>query len=84
MSAARLSYLTILFSFLMLTLALMVIHEISESIFKIIIEYALGFLIPFSFLIALPTPIIFAKIKTDEINDQIQNKLEEKNKPHAQ
>ena len=38
-----------------------------------IIEITLGFLIPFTFLMSLPIPIILSNFKSDQMNQGIKN-----------
>lgn len=69
----RLAYLTILFFLYMITLALMVFIEIEDCVTQtMIIGKTLGFLIPLTFLVSLPIPIVLSKFKLDQMNQDIK------------
>ena len=73
-NASRLAYLKLLFFLYMFTLALMVFIEMEECVHQtMIIEITLGFLIPFTFLMSLPIPIILSNFKSDQMNQGIKN-----------
>jgi len=73
-NASRLAYLNLLFFLYMFTLALMVFIETAECMPQsMIIRITLGFLIPFTFLVSLPIPIILSNFKSDQMNESINN-----------
>lgn len=75
-NASRLAYLQLLFFLYMFTLAFMVLVETEDFVPQTIvigIGMALGFLIPFTFLVSLPIPIVLSNFKSDQMNQSIKN-----------
>jgi len=73
-NASRLAYLKLLFFLYMFTLALMVFIEMEVCVPQtMIIGITIGFLIPFTFLVSLPIPIILSNFKSDQMFQDIKN-----------
>ena len=73
-NVSRLTYFILLFYLYIFSLALMVLFEATKCIsLSMLIGRALGFLIPFTFLISLPIPFVLFKIKSDQMNQGIKN-----------
>jgi len=79
LNLSRLAYLIVLFFLFMLSLALIVFYETTQfNITNVIILWILGFLIPFSFLVSLPIPIVLFKIKSEQMNKRVDKARKKK------